>query len=143
MKLANINIKSIFAGFVMVWVASVGTGFLIGILLRLLSLDGTIKTLLTPPGSLWCGFILGVWGSIIGGYTTGVIAKKSVILNALLAGILTVAADMIHQWEGPMLAEIKKEAVVIPSVILGGWLALKIKLSNQRTHSITGSAGSE
>jgi cation transporter-like permease len=141
MGITNINVKSIFIGFLMVWVTSFGSGLLIGIILRLLSLDEVIQILMTPLGSQCFAIVMGVWGSIVGGYTTGLIAKKSIILNALLAGVLTVAVSMIYQWKGPVIAEITKEAVIIPSVILGGWLALKI--SSQHLHAIADSGGSE
>ncbi len=142
MKQKRVSIKGILLGFLIDVGVSIGGTIVIAIVLMIQNgIPENPESIMTPC-TYGLSLVVAFLGTTLGGFVTGKIAKKSEVFNASLMGLLSVLTA-IPFMNGPLLYDVAGYGLTIPFAILGGYLAIKKNTSNQRTHSITASGGSE
>ncbi len=133
-KLSDISFKAIIAGAL---VDNLGTMFSVSLLILGLSSAGLSEPEVTERLKTLSGLLLtlivGLGWTMMGGYTAGRVAKRSEILHAALAAVISIAVGLIFREAGrPDWSEIAGLVCMLPVGMAGGLLAQKRRLPSRK-----------
>ncbi len=129
-KLSDIKITAVIVGAI---VDNAGTVLLMAVLAALLVKTGLsedeVMNRMTSTNGLLLGFILGMCCTIGGSYLAGRMAGRAEVLHgALVAAVGMALAAVFHESGDPLWFEIAGFAGILPSGMLGGYLAQKRRI---------------
>lgn len=92
-----------------------------------------IVTRMKTMSGLLLSLIIGLGGTVLGGYIAGRVAKQSEVLHgALVAVIGVVLAFFLRDTDVPLWYDIVGFAGMLPAGMYGGWLAPRLRLPTDR-----------
>ncbi len=144
MKQMKISIKGILFGCLVDWAFSLGLGMIIGIVAAIVSIvrngmpdnSAMFVASIMTPGLYGFALVTGFLGTILGGFVAGIIAKRYELLNAGLMGLISLLTAIPFMGKNPLIYNVAGYGLTIPFAILGGYLASKNNMSNQKLQPI-------
>lgn len=118
-----ISMKGIILGTIAIIVIDIMLGIVSFSLFAENMSEEALKALETDTGFLWFAMVFGTLSTVIGGYIAASFAKEAIYLNSGMIGVIGIVIGLLIGGEYPLWFTVLAYISILPSALLGGYLA--------------------